>query len=208
MDPKLYVAAADGDIHVLGQYNDIHLQLTPEKNTVLHVAAKFGQADCVMEIIGSHFSTLLQQPNKKGDTPLHLAARAGHLRVVKILIEAANKDTERGAASECKMMNGEKNTALHEAVRNHHRQVVKLLIQEDPEFVYGANAEGKTPLYIAAEWGFRDLVEMILDECKSPDHGGMKGRTALHAAVLLDDKGIYVVVESIHHSFLRRSPKI
>ena len=48
------------------------------------------------------------------DTPLHLAARREHPRVVKIMIQAANKDTERGAVADT---NDEKNTALHEAVR-------------------------------------------------------------------------------------------
>ena len=43
MDPRLYMAAADGAIHVLQQCVDIHVQLTPKKNTVLHVAAQFGQ---------------------------------------------------------------------------------------------------------------------------------------------------------------------
>ena len=33
---------------------------------------------------------------------------------------------------------------------------------------------------------------MILDECKSPNHGAMKGPTVLHAVVLLDDKGMHV----------------
>ena len=46
MDPKLYKAAADGHIHVLEKHDEIHVQLTPKKNTVLHVAARFGQADC------------------------------------------------------------------------------------------------------------------------------------------------------------------
>ncbi|KAL6342695.1 hypothetical protein AAG906_013101 [Vitis piasezkii] len=131
MDPKLYVAAADGDIHVLEQY-DIHVQLTPKKSTILHVAAQFGQADCVKWILQLPSpSSLLQQPNEKGDTPLHLAAREGHLAVVKNLIAAAKQlqegDLERGGTA------------------------------EDPEFTYGANTEGNTPLYIAAEWGFRDL---------------------------------------------------
>ena len=51
-----------------------------------------------------------------------------------------------------RMTNEDKDTALHEAVRYHHPEVVKLLIQEDPDFTYGANTEGNTPLYIAAEW--------------------------------------------------------
>ncbi|XP_034684975.1 ankyrin repeat-containing protein At5g02620-like [Vitis riparia] len=198
MDPKLYRAAADGDIHVL-EGHDIRDKLTPKKNTVLHVAAQFGQADFVEKILGLHsLSLLLQQPNKKGDTALHLAAREGHLTVVENLIEAAKRlqgrDLEGGAAADWKEMlrlkNEVKDTALHEAVRNHHPEVVKLLIQEDPDFAYGANAEGNTPLYIAAEWGFGDLVQMILDKCSSPAHSGIKGRTALHAAVILKDQAM------------------
>ncbi|KAL6342510.1 hypothetical protein AAG906_012109 [Vitis piasezkii] len=149
MDPKLYEAAAHGDIH----------------------------------------------PNEKGDTPLHLAAREGHLTVVKNLIDAAKEgDAESGPAADCtvmlRMINKDNDTALHEAVRNHHPEVVKLLIQEDPDFTYGANTEGNTPLYIAAEWGFGDLVHMILDNCSSPAHDGVNGRTALHAAVILNDEAM------------------
>ncbi|XP_034680633.1 ankyrin-3-like isoform X3 [Vitis riparia] len=194
MDPKLYEAAAHGDIHVLERH-DIRVHRTPKKNTVLHVAAQFGQADCVKWILQLPSSSLLQQPNEKGDTPLHLAAREGHLTVVKVLIDAAKVgDAESGAAADCtvmlRMINKDNDTALHEAVRNHHPEVVKLLIQEDPDFTYGANTEGNTPLYIAAEWGFVDLVHMILDNCSSPAHDGVNGRTALHAAVILNNEAM------------------
>ena len=198
MDPKLYVAAADGHIHVLEQYDEIHVQLTPKKNTVLHVADQFDQADCVQWILQLPSpSPLLQQPNEKGDTPLHLAAREGHLTVVKNLINVAKQlqegDSEREGTAVCKvllrMTNEDQDTALHEAVRYHHPEVVKLLIQEDPDFTYGANTEGNTPLYIAAYWGFGDLVQMILDNSSSAAHSGIKGQTALHAAVILNDQG-------------------
>ena len=197
MDPKLYVASADGDIHVLEQY-DIHVQLTPKKNTILHVVAQFGQADCVKWILQLPSpSLLLQQPNEKGDTPLHLAAKEGNLAMVKNLIAAAKQlqegDMERGGTAVCKVMlrmkNEDKDIALHEAVRYHHPEVVKLLIQEDLEFTYGANTEGNTPLYISAEWGFRDLVQMILDNCSSPAHSGINDRTSLHASVILNHQG-------------------
>ncbi|RVW72846.1 Ankyrin repeat-containing protein ITN1 [Vitis vinifera] len=87
-------------------------------------------------------------------------------------------------------MNREGDTALHEAVRYRHPKVVKLLIKEDPMFTYGPNHKGNTPLYMAAERGFDDLVDIILENfVTSPDHRGLKGRTALHAALL--DKSEY-----------------
>ncbi|KAJ9701401.1 hypothetical protein PVL29_006655 [Vitis rotundifolia] len=84
-----------------------------------------------------------------------------------------------------RMMNQEGDTALHEAVRYRHPKVVKLLIKEDPKFTYGPNNKGCSPLYMAAERGFDDLVDIILEtSVTSPDHRGLKGRTALHAAVI------------------------
>ena len=71
-----------------------------------------------------------------------------------------------------RMTNNENDTALQEAVRYHHPQVVKLLIQEDPEFTYGHTFSGGTPLYMAAERGFTDLVKIIIEHTAltPPEH--------------------------------------
>ncbi|KAL6342703.1 hypothetical protein AAG906_013109 [Vitis piasezkii] len=173
MDAALYEAAAYGRIDVL------------EQNTVLHIAAQFGQLDCVQYILGlNSSSSLLLKPNLKGDTPLHLVAREGHLIVVKALIDAAKRlhqEIGSGVGGEkaiMRMTNEEENTALHEAVRYHHSEV----------FIYGANITGYTLLYMAAERGFEDLVNLIIGTCTSPAHSGMMGRTALHAAVIRNDQ--------------------
>jgi hypothetical protein len=136
--------------------------------------------------------SLLQQANAKDETPLHIAARYGHSDIVEILIKYCaqtrhDQDLEEGIEPVKKMLrmpNKEKDTALHEAVRYNHLEVVELLIKEDPYFSYSANDADETPLYIAAERGFKDVLFQILDKCKSPMHGGPLGRTALHAAVL------------------------
>ncbi|XP_034685117.1 ankyrin repeat-containing protein At5g02620-like [Vitis riparia] len=199
MDAALYEAAAYGRIDVLKQMSEDHfvVQLTPNKNTVLHIAAQFGQLDCVQYILGlNSSSSLLLKPNLKGDTPLHHAAREGHLTVVKALIDAAKRlhqEIESGVGGDkaiMRMKNEEENTALHEAVRYHHSEVVKSLTEEDPEFIYGANIAGYTLLYMAAERGFEDLVNLILGTCTSPSYSGMMGRTALHAAVIRNNQEI------------------
>ncbi|WJZ88079.1 hypothetical protein VitviT2T_007411 [Vitis vinifera] len=88
-----------------------------------------------------------------------------------------------------RMTNNEHDTALHEAVRYHHLEVVKWLNEEDPEFTYGANFSGGTPLYMAAERGFTDLVKIIIENTNRNRlaHTGPMGRTALHAAVICRD---------------------
>ena len=201
MDADLYEALYESDIRILERkYSEAHLQLqqTPKRNTVLHIAAQFGQLASVEWILHFHScSPLLQQPNRKGDTPLHLAAREGHGAVVKALLDTAkalHQEIESGVGTNkamLRMTNKEKDTALHEAVRYHHSEIVVSLIEEDPEFIYGANITGYTPLYLAAERGYGDLVCIIIDKTRaSPSHSGIMGRTALHAAVIREDQGI------------------
>ncbi|KAJ9701393.1 hypothetical protein PVL29_006650 [Vitis rotundifolia] len=201
MDADLYTAASKGNISKLEQMLeacDLGLQLTPKRNTILHIAAQFGQLDCVKLILQlTSSSSLLGQSNLKGDTPLHLAAREGHLTVVQALIQAAKAlpdEIESGVGvdkSILRMANEGKDTALHEAVRYHHPEVVKLLIEEDPQFIYGPNISGGTPLYMAVERGHGDLVQIIIDHTStSPAYSGILGRTALHSAVIRNDKEI------------------
>ena len=45
MNPTLYKATSEGNVDVLRQHNDqIALQVTPNRNTALHVAAQFGHS--------------------------------------------------------------------------------------------------------------------------------------------------------------------
>jgi len=133
---------------------------------------------------------LLRQTNVKGETPLHIAARYGHDDIVNVLIENCAQtlpDLEGGiepVKQMLRMANIEKDTALHEAVRYNHFKVVKLLIEKDSNFSNFANDVGETPLYIAAERRFADVVFEILDKCTSPMHDGPLGRTALHASII------------------------
>ncbi|KAB1227494.1 hypothetical protein CJ030_MR1G010282 [Morella rubra] len=135
--------------------------------------------------------------NNKGETPLYLAARYGHVSIVNCLIEHAKidlpQDLESGIQAARKMLritNKKKDTALHEAVRQNQLAVVLLLLKEDPDFSYSANDAGETPLYLAIERNFGDVALKILESCGSPSYGGPLGRTALHAAVIRHDNEV------------------
>uniref|UniRef100_A0A2N9GDQ6 Uncharacterized protein n=1 Tax=Fagus sylvatica TaxID=28930 RepID=A0A2N9GDQ6_FAGSY len=199
-----YKAAEKGKIDTFKNIGKaLNLILTPNRNTVLHVyltaltkESKSSPTKFVNESLRM-CPSLLWQANTKGETPLHMASRYGHASMVKVLIEHAEsfqKDLEGGVITMVKAMlemtNKEKDTALHEAAHNNHLAVVKLLIEKGPGFSYSANAIGETPLYIAVERDFKDLVFEILQSCTSPAHGGPLGRTTLHAAVIWKDKGI------------------
>ncbi|XP_043687682.1 ankyrin repeat-containing protein ITN1-like [Telopea speciosissima] len=111
MSPRLYKAAATGDVHYLSS-NEISeelilssdteseerkerlrrhlLCLTHEKNNCLHIAARFGYKAFVERVL-TLCPSLVYHQNKRGDNPLHVAARAGHLRIVELLTDSFKK---------------------------------------------------------------------------------------------------------------------
>jgi hypothetical protein len=213
MDPVLFKAAAEGDIDPFEKYQTCLDQLlTPDENTILHVhlrnQSREPESTDFVDKILEMCPPLLLQANKKGETPLHLAARYGHSKVVKLLIERAKalpSDPE-SRVTKAKMMlrmtNGERDTALHEAARNRRSHVVEILTKEDPEFSYSANVHGETPLYIAASsWGQEreKVIDEILANCISVDCGGPNGRTALHGASAVGDHGRIFLCSSLEN---------
>ncbi|KAH7859483.1 hypothetical protein Vadar_001714 [Vaccinium darrowii] len=177
----------------------LHRELTPNGNTILHVAVQFGHVENVKVVLEER-PHLVLEGNKKGETPLHMAARDGLADIVKELIQGA-QSLEGGDLNVKKMLKLEtkddKDTALHMAARNCHLKedeylkVAKLLLKKaeedeywDPDFRHPRNKVDETPLYLAVERGKKgqEIVLELLKTCNSQDHySGPGGRTALHA---------------------------
>ncbi|KAK0604056.1 hypothetical protein LWI29_011644 [Acer saccharum] len=211
-----YSAAAEGDFDKFEHSDSEALAkiLTPNDNTILHIhitarpppesstsqenktVKQPEDGDFVRRVLGK-CSDLLWKVNKKGETLLHMAARYGHADVAKFLLEECKKpsqnDQESGIEATrlmLQMTNEARDTALHEAVRysDDHLDVVKVLTEADPKLTYDANTAGETPLYLAAERGYADVLDQILTTCTSPADHGPYARTALHVAVIRKDE--------------------
>ena len=76
--------------------------------------------------------------------------------------------------------NVDKETILHEAVRYYKPELLTILLKEDPIASYSHldNKKGETPLPIAVNRGFVELVDVILKNCEAPIYGGPNGTTA------------------------------
>ncbi|XP_004289125.1 PREDICTED: ankyrin repeat and death domain-containing protein 1A-like [Fragaria vesca subsp. vesca] len=208
MELAVYNAAKQGDIVALSnsEHRDhLHQILTPTGNTILHIyiacATSFDLKEVSKSAIGVEkilqmCPPLLLQSNKIGDTALHIAARYGCTAIVEMILQIGKKNRDEGEGAWPRIIskkNKEGNTALHEAVRFNHFDVVKMLsltTQDVHEQIsYSANVAEETPLYMAAERGYRDVVFQILLSCTDPAYQGPNGRTALHAAVIRNHKG-------------------
>ncbi|XP_060182819.1 ankyrin repeat-containing protein NPR4-like [Lycium barbarum] len=180
MDPTLYKAAVEGNVQLMKTDVEVGCQVTPQGNTILHLAALYGHFDLAREVLAVSPALLCRQ-NKKNETALHVAAKEGHTEVVRLLLSGAI-----GEAKETLMRMTDDNgdTTLHKAVRKQHVEVVRVLVKEDPECEFPANKAGETPLFLAAESGFYDALVEILESCKTPTYAGPCHRTALHAAII------------------------
>ncbi|KAE9454995.1 hypothetical protein C3L33_13104, partial [Rhododendron williamsianum] len=101
MDQKLYKAARKGDVSCLSGIDGrniteeeamriqdgLFLKRTQHSNSnILHIAARAGRDTFVAGAL-QRFPFLSDQVNCQGDTPLLVAARFGHLQVVKTLVD-------------------------------------------------------------------------------------------------------------------------
>ncbi|PHT49217.1 hypothetical protein CQW23_13425 [Capsicum baccatum] len=158
MDSKLYKAVTEGNRgngdfsfdDYLNRDEENGYQVTPKGNTVLHVAALYGQSDFVRQVIGIA-PALLCCKNKKNETALHLAANKWHKDVVEALLRGVDEAGQAVGINKetlMRMTDDGGDTALHKAVRNGRLDTVRLLVTQDPDFEFPGNNAGETPLYL------------------------------------------------------------
>ncbi|KAA3480219.1 ankyrin repeat-containing protein [Gossypium australe] len=197
MDCDLLKATEDGDMEFFNKYHgDLHCLLDGRRSTALYIYSinrRMQTSSCVTGtgsgnpkesspfISRNNWWTSAHHccfnPMIKGEIPLHIAARHGHYKIVKFLIERALENSEASGSwwrTMLRMKDKADNTAFHMAVEcpPDDIDVVRLLVKElelDPEFSLSANKSGETPLYIVAMTSY--------------DYGGPEGTTTLHAAI-------------------------
>ncbi|KAF3947067.1 hypothetical protein CMV_026748 [Castanea mollissima] len=183
MDPEVFRAASTGNLSFFEKAsNSKLLEVTPEKNTVLHVALQFNQF-AVAEKIVSLCPSLVSKKNSKDNTPLHVASRAGTSSIVKLLIDKAKKEDVEASGSQqelLSMVNQDRDTALHVAVRYCNFEVVKELInKKDPADL--VNKAGESALFLAVERRHYDIASHILKKAQTCSYAGRDDMNVLHA---------------------------
>ena len=187
------------DIPIIGE------RITPRGYSAMHFAAALGY-ERVLEM-------LLERRHQSYDTdsvtPLHLAARNGHLSCVKLLIKYFEKTmaTESGDPSDCR---GQKilnsiirctgpvqswrltrtlrypgtfgGTSLHQAVAGCHEALVVYLIEAGTK-VDLRDEKGLTALHVSAYRGCDEITRILIKSGADVDCRAFGSCTSLHLAV-------------------------
>ncbi|KAL6636952.1 hypothetical protein ACP70R_024524 [Stipagrostis hirtigluma subsp. patula] len=213
MDPRLLKAAAEGNVARLRILVEDNLKIlnstTPQNNTALHLAALHGHAGFACEVLRVS-EEMLAARNADGDTPLHLAAKSGKLKVAKVFVTLAQEwPVEPGIEHETPlknpliMRNLAGNTPLHEAVVNHNGSVALMLLNVDPNRGHDLNAQKESPLDMAAREGLFQIVQKIVNLSWVPTmFVPSPGGTALHQAVLGGHTRIVEILLEKHSELL------
>ncbi|KAI4332970.1 hypothetical protein L6164_017834 [Bauhinia variegata] len=134
--------------------------------SLLHVAAHFGR-EKIVELIAGQFPDLLLKRNVKGDTPLHVAARAKNSNVIMVILSQyavaqRSKSMVMGGERITRMSNEYGNTPLHEAVNRNHVNGVVLIYLADKSMIHCLNKSRKSPLYLAVLTSNMEILHLLL----------------------------------------------
>ena len=185
---RLHIAAAMGQVDQVRELLDNGVRIDEAKDdgtTALHSAATMGHAEVVRLLVEE--GAWVEATGNSGATPLMMAASMGHLGAVQALLDGgANPDTghnygkstalhfaaevgrddvvrelcNRGAKVEAEKVTG--GTALHSAADANQPATVRVLVEHCKADVNRLLMKDTTPLYLAAQRGFTEVVVMLL----------------------------------------------
>jgi ankyrin repeat protein len=107
-------------------------------------------------------------------TPLHLAARQGHLDIVRILLDRAGANTNARDWLNC--------TPLHGAASEGHLEIVRILLDRAGSDANARDKYNSTPLHLAAEQGHLEIVQILLAQNADANAADDRGWTPLDLA--------------------------
>uniref|UniRef100_A0A8C5I1M0 Ion transport domain-containing protein n=1 Tax=Gouania willdenowi TaxID=441366 RepID=A0A8C5I1M0_GOUWI len=171
--------------NMLGLSGDIGLSYkSKDKKSALHFAAQYGRINTCKRLLESITdSRLLNEGDERGLTPLHLASRAGHAKVVRLLLH-------KGALLHCDYKGL---TCLHHAAAEGYTQTMEVLLSASVKLLDKTDEDGNTALHIAAKAGHTAAVKLLLN--RGAEFVLNKSNTSfLHEAIQNGRKEVVIAV--------------
>uniref|UniRef100_A0A665VPP9 Ion transport domain-containing protein n=1 Tax=Echeneis naucrates TaxID=173247 RepID=A0A665VPP9_ECHNA len=124
-----------------------------DKKSAMHFAAQYGRINTCQRLLETITdSRLLNEGDERGLTPLHLASRGGHTKVVQLLLRkgALFHSDYKGWSS------------LHHAASQGYTQTMDILLSANLKLLDKTEEDGNTALHIAAKEGHVAAVRLLL----------------------------------------------
>ncbi|XP_049420957.1 transient receptor potential cation channel subfamily A member 1b [Epinephelus fuscoguttatus] len=140
--------------NMLGLSGQVGLECkSKDKKSALHFAAQYGRINTCQRLLETITdSRLLNEGDERGLTPLHLASKEGHTKVVQLLLR-------KGALFHCDYKGW---TCLHHAASAGYTQTMDILLSANPKLLDKTDEDGSTALHIAAREGHVAAVKLML----------------------------------------------
>ncbi|XP_030371679.1 ankyrin repeat domain-containing protein 50 isoform X2 [Scaptodrosophila lebanonensis] len=184
---------ASSTLHQLSDSNHIELH---KGKALIHILANDGNHQLLERALNACKSPIdLEIEDYNGQTALNIAARNGHLEIVKLLLSFAqpcNDGTGRMKRVDVNHADRDGWTPLRSASWGGHTEVVKLLIAQPACKIDLADKEGRTALRAAAWSGHEDILKILIESGADVNSVDRQGRTSLIAASYM---GHYDIVE-------------
>lgn len=149
---------------------------TPLMASEIHEAAAEGDAARVKELLKENPELALEK-DVRNETPLHIAAREGHLEVIKVVLKA-------GAPID--IGDNEESTPLDVAAIFGHMEVAEYLVKKGAAIDH-ADVNGLTPLHFAAYNEQPEIAAFLIERGADASATTVNGSTPLHGAVYNGD---------------------
>ncbi|XP_044493183.1 ankyrin repeat-containing protein At2g01680-like [Mangifera indica] len=186
IDELTKVEAPDGSSLV----SDLMAMQNDGGETVLYVAADHNFQEVFSYLLKFCDVDIVKIRSKSDLDAFHVAAKRGHLGIVKELLSVWPEL--------CKSCDSSNTSPLYSAAVKDHLDVVKAILDADVSCIRAVRKNGKTALHTAARYGLVDMVKtLIYHDPGIVSIKDKKGQTALHMAA----KGqCPSVVEDILHA--------
>lgn len=193
----LYATVIAGDAASISKLEMEVGRTNDRGKTILHIESVKGNTDHVRFIVRQFASkNLLLKLNNFNQSILQLAALYERTEVVEVLIDASRQHLPFSSFQAfLRQPSKSFEISINGAVAFGHVSIVKLLLKADPSDTHIPNDEGKTPIYLAAENGYTDIVKVICTTCTALTLEGPSGSTtALHALIKNTQQGMICVI--------------
>ena len=198
----LNIAGGKGNLEIIKMLAPYpkHVVLNRDQNgyNPIHNAVTKGHIEIVEYFIQNVRG--LKARYEEGNTPLHLALKESELEIVKLI--ADNVDDQ------CiELLDNFGRNVIHTAAINGEVECLKLLCQKTDKIDVKVQSDGNTPLHYAAEYGYLDCVEVLMEFKSIRNSAGVsRNRDMLTPVELAQKYKRYEIVDYLN-SFINKNHK-